>query len=137
MDRADWGAGRVALPVDGSVEVSQAWRSSGVRRSGLGTAEGPAQVLHSFARGVVGVDAGGGAPAGVHDGRVIAPAEAAPDGGERFTGELSCEIHRELSGPGDSRRASAREKLLLGESEELAGSGLYLLHAACPASGLE
>jgi hypothetical protein len=50
----------------------------------------------------VGGEALGGAPAGVHDGGVVAPAEAPANGGERLGGVLAREVHGDLAGPGEA-----------------------------------
>src|SRR4051794_19526540 len=65
--------------------------------------------------GRVGGDALAGAAAGVHDGRVVAPAELTPDGREGRAGVLTGEVHGHLARPGDAPAAPAGEQLLAGD----------------------
>src|SRR5512133_3508299 len=64
----------------------------------------------------VGRDALGRAPAGVQDGRVVAPREARPDGRQGLTRVLAREVHRDLARPGKAGRAAGGEQLLAAET---------------------
>ena len=55
---------------------------------------------------------------------MVTPAEVPSDGGEGLVGELSSEVHGDLTGPGNSGGAGGGEQLLGGELEVPAGSGL-------------
>src|SRR4051794_4042880 len=49
----------------------------------------------------IGRDPRGGTPAGVEDGRVVAPAEGLPDGGKALSRVLAREEHGDLAWPDD------------------------------------
>ncbi len=117
--------------------VDGLWRAGGslsgeaVGRSAAGlictlVTEVREQLLHSLAGAVVGGQARRGAAAGVQHRRVVAATELPPDRGQRGVRELAREVHGELAGPGDSWRAGAREELLGGKAEVLAGGLLDL-----------
>src|ERR1035441_4566672 len=124
MDRADRLGVAVGVPVDRSREVSQARRSGVWRGSWQRAVKGPAQLFHSLAGLLVRVDSGRGASAGVQDRGVVASTEVPSDGGQRFAGELACEVHGELARPCDPRGAGAGGELLGREVEELTGGAL-------------
>ena len=66
----------------------------------------------------------GGAAAGVHDGRVVAPAEARADRGEGLAGVLAREVHRDLARPGHARRAAGDRSSSRREAEGVGGEVL-------------
>src|SRR4051812_42226171 len=80
-------------------------RSAGVREAAF-------EVAHEGLGGGVGGDALAGAPAGVHDRCMVAPAEATADRRQRRARMLAREVHRDLPRPREARVARGRQQLV-------------------------
>src|SRR3954454_7156433 len=85
--------------------------------------------VHGIAHsGVVGMEAAVDTPMGVQDRGVVAPAEGAAYGGQRFVGELAREVHRNLAGERHTRPAVVGVDLRELDSEGFGCRGLDGVH---------